>query len=311
MGRPESVDGMLERGLATQSREVLGSVVQIKLQECHSPLFSICFSELERIERAFSRFRVDSELSKLNQHLGVWQDASAELLGLVEQAEAFRMRTAGNFDISLKARLEQLGYDPEYSFKPKEKEDPRRIPASPFSSAFQLDIPHGRILLHKEIEFGGLGKGYAADQVARLLESKGVHHYYINAGGDIYAKKEAPNTPPWFILLEHPDDPERVIGKIELDGRGIAGSAPNRRRWGENGRLHHLLNAKTGEPAEGVKAIFVVAKTGIEADAYATAIFTAGFEEGIALSQKLPVEILFVSSKDEMYQSPGFDAELF
>lgn len=63
--------------------------------------------------------------------------------------------------------------------------------------------------------------------------------------------------------------------------------------------------------AIGNKAIFIVAKTGIEADAYATAIFCAGFEEGIALSQKLPVQVLLVSSKNRMYQSPGFGAKLF
>ncbi|MFH1094974.1 MAG: FAD:protein FMN transferase [Candidatus Micrarchaeota archaeon] len=93
-----------------------------------------------------------------------------------------------------------------------------------------------------------------------------------------------------------------------------AGRARHRRFRAQPAKVgphHHLINAKTGLPAQGTKAIFVLARTGIEADAYATALFTAGFEEGIRLSENLPAEILSISSEDKMYKSKGFDAELF
>lgn len=291
--------------IAAQSRQVLGTSVEIKLPERHSFLFPSCFSELARIERAFSRFLPDSELSRLNRNIGVWQETSQELLYLASRAEQFRAGTDGNFDIGLKALLDNMGYDKDYSFrqKPGGKKTPRGgTPACVF------DFENGRILLNREIEFGGLGKGYALDRVSALLAENGVKHYYINAGGDIFAKRGS-GCEPWTVLLEHPDDPKRAIGKVELDGKSIAGSAPNRRKWGDG--FHHLLNAKTGKPAGGVKAIFTIANTGIEADAYATALFTAGFEEGIALSLNLPVEVLAVSSQNKMYQSPGFQAEIF
>jgi thiamine biosynthesis lipoprotein len=303
--------------MVSRSQEVLGSLVQLKLPKGSEPLFSPSFSELERIERAYSRFRPDSELSKLNRHLGSWQPASDELFSLVARAEEFRSLTVGHFDIALKKALDDLGYDENYSFQPKQHRfslAPLFHPLSafllPVSPRFQLDASNHKILLHKEIEFGGLGKGYALDRVAALLESNGVSRYCINAGGDLYAKRGSDGA-PWKILLEHPDDAERAIGQIELDGRALAGSAPNRRKWGSNGQIHHLLNAKTGKPAQGMKAIFVLAKTGIEADAYSTALFTSGFEDGIELSKRLPVEMLSISSEDKMYQSPGFNAELF
>ena len=339
---------------ASHSEHVLGSLVEIKLPAARADMFPPCFRQMERIERTFSRFLDDSELARLNSLLGVWQSASDELLSLVEQAEAFRARTGGHFDIALKSVLDDLGYDKNYSFKPKPGASipaPARASTSPAislapSADFSglpglssprplIDRPNGRILIYEEIEFGGLGKGYALDRVAALLERHGVLRYYINAGGDIYAKQgkaraektggwsarpdlrlaqgretgpSGEDLPPWVILLEHPDDPSRSIGKINLDGRAIAASAPNRRKWGP---YHHLINAQTKKPAQGAKAIFVLANSGIEADAYATALFTAGFEEGIALSKNLPVEILFISSQDKMYKSKGFDAEMF
>jgi thiamine biosynthesis lipoprotein len=279
--------------------------VEIQLpSECDS-LFPECFEELSRIERAFSRFLPSSELSGLNRRLGVWQEASEELIYLASSAEGFREKTDGNFDIGLKSHLDGLGYDKDYSFRrlPQEK-----MPAPPSGkSAVRIDKAKRKILLGREIEFGGLGKGYAIDRVGALLERSGVKHYCINAGGDILSKR-GKGCEAWSILLEHPDDPSRAIGSMELDGKSLAGSAPNRRRWGEH---HHLLNAKTGLPSSGCKAIFTLAATGMEADAYSTAIFTAGFEEGIALSQSLPIELLLISSKNKMYLSSGFGAEIF
>jgi thiamine biosynthesis lipoprotein ApbE len=75
--------------------------------------------------------------------------------------------------------------------------------------------------------------------------------------------------------------------------------------------MHHLINAKTLTPSQGVKAIFLIAATGMEADAYATAIFTAGFEKGAALAASLPVQMLLISSENKMYKTPDFAAEFF
>ncbi len=294
--------------LAVRAEQLLGSQIEIKLPKQHAHFFSECFAEIKRIEGAYSRFLEGSELSRLNRRLGAWQHASPELLVLVSKAEEFREKTKGNFDITLKSALDAIGYDRDYSFKPHPQPTPgllQRIQR--LSGSIRIDPKKSRILLNKEIDFGGFGKGFALDKVRELLESRGVSHYYINAGGDIFAA-QGKGCEPWPILLEHPDDPSMAIGKISLDNRAIAASAPNRRKWGE---FHHLLNARTGKPAMGVKAIFVIAKTGLEADAYATALFTAGFEEGIVISKNLPVELLIVSSQDKMYQSQGFGAELF
>jgi thiamine biosynthesis lipoprotein len=292
-----------------RTEELLGSAIEIKLPRQHSSFFPICFEEMKRIEDAYSRFLPDSKLSKLNKTLGTWQHVSEEFIFLLSKAEEFKAKTGGNFDITLKSALDAMGYDKDYSFKQKPEAKPGILASmrGALSGAIQINRNEKKILLNREIDFGGFGKGYASDRVAEVLERKGVSHYYINAGGDMLAKS-AKGEKDWEILLEHPDNPEIAIGKINLNGKAIAGSAPNRRKWGDS---HHLINAKTGKPAQGTKAIFVIASTGIEADACATALFTAGFEHGISLSKKMPVEILSISSQNKMYQSPGFGAELF
>lgn len=296
--------------LVERREEVLGSVIEIKVPKANSSILPLCFDELHRIDDTYSRFKANSALSKLNANLGVWQDVSEELLFLVSKAEHFHTQTDGNFDITLKGALDNLGYDSKYSFKQKDLQI--NPPSVSNQRGIFIDSSKQMILLTKEIELGGLGKGYAQDQVAKILESNGVFHYYVNAGGDIYAKRGISDAQggndPWVIILEHPDDPTLAIGTIELDCKSLAASAPNKRRWGNS---HHLLNAKTLLPQMDVKAIFVLAKTGIEADAYATALFTAGFARGIELSKKLPVEVLMASSQNKMFMSSGFNATLF
>jgi thiamine biosynthesis lipoprotein len=292
--------------LTARSEQVLGTTIEVKVPAEAGWFLPDCFTELKRIEAAFSRFLDDSELSKMNSRLGEWQACSAEMAFLLSKAVEINRATDGNFDITLKNALENLGYDREYSFVPKASSGADDSPQSP--QDVQVDLEGNRVKLLKQVEFGGFGKGYALDCVSNLLLKNGVEHYYINAGGDIYAKKGAGGD-DWVVLLEHPDDRERAIGTLKLDGLSIAASAPNRRKWA--GDKHHLLNARTRLPAQGVKAIFVTAKAGLEADAYATAIFTAGFDEGIALFRKLPVEVLMVSSEDKMFKSPGFAGELF
>ncbi len=295
---------------AARSRRLLGTHVEVKLREEDSGQFPACFNEIQRIERAFSRFLDDSELSRLNSNIGAWQDASPEMVLLVAKALQLYKDTGGLFDITVKETLDSLGYDKEYSFtrKPLLKRGLLHAIRKSVEGNVALDTKTGRILLNKQIDFGGFGKGYALDSVAKLLESRGVTHYYVNAGGDIIARR-GEGQPEWIILLEHPDDTSRVIGKIPLDGSAIAASAPNRRKWGDG--LHHLIDPRTGKPATGVKSTFVIARQGVDADAYATALFAAGFAGSIALCAKLPIEALVISSEDKLFYTRGFAAEFF
>ena len=276
---------------------MLGSLIEIKLPSDSDKIFGECFSEISRFENEYSRFIEASILSKMNSNLGKWHSATKEMIFLLEKAEGYMQRTEGNFDITLKDALDRLGYDSIYSFSEKPFVNKEHI-----VEPVVIDKSKMRVMLHKEIDFGGFGKGYALDCVSDILDRSGIQNFYINAGGDIYAKGV------WEVLLEHPDDPKKAIGKISLDSCAIAGSSSNRRKWDGH---HHLINARTMLPQNSVKAIFVIADNGIDADAYATGIFTAGFEEGIEISRNLQVKVFIISSNNKMYKSPGFQAEFF
>lgn len=289
--------------LVSKSQELLGTLIEIKLLEESSSVFPFLFKRLREIEGRFSRFIDNSELSKLNANLGKWQPASLEYIYLLKKSREFNEKTNGNFDVTLKSTLDALGYDKNYTFKPQQI-----VQSTDKEEPFLIDEQNSKVLLYKEIDFGGIGKGYALDVLARVLEEQGVKHYYVNAGGDIIAKRSKGKA-PWVIILEHPDDSTMAIGTVELDGMAIAASSGNKRKWGEG--LHHLIDPKTKKPACDVKAVFVVTTTGIEADAYTKAVFCTKFSDAIELSKKLPIEVLLISKENKIYRSKGFKCQLF
>ncbi len=288
---------------SSKKKELLGTLIEVKVPKQNSKVFPLIFDEFKRIEEKYSRFKYSSYLSKINLNLKKWQEIDEETIYLISKSEEIRKQSDENFDITLLDTLERLGYDKEYSFKEKKRIDFSLL----FPSKKPIELKGNMIFLRKKIDFGGIGKGYAIDKVSEIIEKKGVFDYYINAGGDIFARHKDENK-KWTILLEHPDFTDKAIGKVEINNMAIASSSSNRRKWGKN---HHLINAKTKKPISETKAIFLIAKTAIEADAYATALFTSGFGKGIELSKKLDVNTLIISEKNKVYKSENFEVEYF
>ena len=288
---------------ASKKKEVLGTVVEIKIPRADSKIFSLLFDEFKRIETKYTRFRDDSYLAELNRKLGRWQKTDEETLFLIKKSLEIRKNTDNSFDITLLDTLEKLGYDKEYSFKEKKSLFYFNLD---FSKE-KIKVRGNEIFLKKRIELGGIGKGYAIDKAAQIIEKNGILDYYINAGGDIFARHKNKKK-EWTILLEHPDFTDRAIGKIGINNLSITSSSSNRRKWGQN---HHLIDAKTKKPRNDVKSIFIIAKKTIEADAYATALFTSGFNKAIELAKKLNLSVLIISNENKVYKSEGFEVEYF
>lgn len=291
----------------TAQKDVMGTKFLIKLPVQQKSLFVFCFQFLVDFEKKYSRFLDDSQLSALNNALFTWQEVDDEFFQLIHTAIEIGEQTDGAFDITLKEELERLGYDNEYSFivKPKKK-----IPwyKKLFTKRPILLRPlTNEVYLRKTIDVGGLGKGYAMQLLANELKSRNVRDFYIDAGGDVYAQGiQEPRG--WPVLLEHPDTEKKVLGKVMLRNQALACSAPNRRKWEDK---HHLLNAKTGEPQQGLKAVFVLADSPLLADAYATALFTAGIEQAKEFSKLIPAQVLIITEDNKLFQTREFEITWF
>jgi FAD:protein FMN transferase len=224
--------------------------------------------EFDRLERIFSRFRRDSELSRLNEAGAI--DAGPDLRAVVELALAARERTAGRFDPTLHDAVVAAGYDRTFD---ELDEHAAAAPAPDPRRTRDVRVRGRRIELGPgvRLDLGGIVKGYAADRCVRQLAPLGP--CLVNAGGDL-AVAGARAEGPWPVAVDVPQ------GRLTLAiaTGGLATSGRDRRRWRQRGEeRHHLIDPATCRPAEGGPlTVTVAAPTATDAEVAAKSIFLAG-----------------------------------
>ncbi len=161
--------------------------------------------------------------------------------------------------------ISDLGYDKEYSLTPKEK----IRPTPDFLETLRI-IDETHIELREEtlIDLGGLGKGYFVDRIAEYLCEEGVEEFLVNGSGDIaYQRRQGVIR----AGLEDPEDHSKVIGLVELTGKGaFCASSGSRRVWG---KYHHTIDPDTHTSPTEIRATWVQAESAVLADALATCLF--------------------------------------
>jgi thiamine biosynthesis lipoprotein len=240
-------------------------------------------AEFRRLEAILSRFRADSELSRLNRAGRL--DAGPDLLRVTELALAARDQTAGRFDPTVHDAVVAAGYD--RTFESIAPDGPDADENAPRLCGGLVRVRRERIELEDgvHLDFGGIGKGYAADRAAEVLATAGP--CLVNAGGDIAVRAGA-----WPVAVQTADGSLT----LELTRGALATSGRDRRRWRRGGReLHHLIDPATARPAGGdlVRAT-VVASDAVTAEVWAKALFLAGGEAGAAEADVLRLPSVFV-----------------
>jgi FAD:protein FMN transferase len=220
-------------------------------------------AEFERLEQVMSRFRDDSELSRLNRD-GSITGASPDLVRVVAMALEARETTAGRFDPTVHDAVVAAGYD--RTFDAVEPDAIAHAVAVPVRCGGDVFIKGLAIELQPgfRLDLGGIGKGYAADRVADLLAVVGP--CLVNAGGDLAVRGGA-----WPVGVT--DDVT-----LELTRGGLATSGRDRRSWIRNGEArHHLIDPATGLSATDTPIrVTVVAGSAAAAEVAAKTAFLGG-----------------------------------
>lgn len=240
-------------------------------------------------DRRLSRFRPDSELCRLNARAGTVVPVSPVLLEVVGIALDAARATAGLVTPTLLDQLETAGYDRDFAAidSGAGAGQPHRATASgPDSDAWrriEIDRRAGAIRLPAgvRIDLGGSAKGWAADRAARSLGRLGPA--LVDAGGDIASTGPPPGEPGWPVAVADPRAPGESLGLVCLTQGGLATSGRDRRRWWRDGRWqHHLIDPRTGLPAEtDVLTATVTAGSAVDAELATKYALLLGAERGL------------------------------
>ncbi|HVP18390.1 MAG TPA: FAD:protein FMN transferase [Spirochaetia bacterium] len=159
-----------------------------------------------------------------------------------------------------------------------------------------------------ELDLGGLVKGYAADEAARVLSSRGVMSAIIDLGGDIFAMGRNRAGQAWKIGVQNPDAGRgSFMGIARVIDKAVVTSGVYEHYFIKNGkRYHHLMDTRTGYPVDnGLESVTVITKSSMDADGLGLALFCLGKVEGLALGQRLGLGVVMIDDNHKVYVTPG------
>ena len=243
---------------------------------------SILREELERVDLACSRFRDDSELSRLNRAEGALVSVSPLLMEAVAVSLRAAAVTDGDVDPTVGRALGELGYDRDFSLVAGAAPRVRvRLTPVPGWRGIHADPAAGTVQLPKgvQIDLGATAKALAADRAARLIHAATGAGTLVGLGGDISLQGEAPGD-GWPVRVT--DDHAALAGEgqtVNLLSGGLATSSTTVRRWGtDDDPRHHILDpTRGGEPAREVwRTVSVAAGSCVDANIASTAAIVRG-----------------------------------
>jgi thiamine biosynthesis lipoprotein len=270
--------------------------------------------EIKRIEKLISSWDPDSETSRLNRLAGGDPvEVDQELSELIWRSVGIYGMTEGAFDITYAgmAHVWDFSAARRNEWPDSSLVDSLRQLVDAKSIQFLFD---GKIGLEKEgmrIGFGGIGKGYAADKAAKLLQEQGVHNGVVNASGDIYAWGHDDKNRPWRVAVVDPRNKNKVRMWLTANRQAVVTSGDYEKyKVKDDTRYAHIINPATGYPVTGITSATVIAMRAELADALATAIFVLGKDKGLALIDSLNgIECIIIDDDGNIWYSKNISPQ--
>ncbi len=282
---------------------IMGTVVEITWVGSPDAEGTIesAFDMVKSVDAAMNPDKPGSELYRVNAHAGKGGiPVSPMSCRVIQEGLRIGHETGGAFDIAMGPLIRLWGWDTKTPRLPSREAITRALAKTGLDKV-TCDPTNHRITLKESgmsLDLGGIAKGFAVDLATKRLRKGGIANFIINAGGDLYVSGNPPGR-PWRIGIQDPDNPRAIIASLPLKNRAIATSGDYENYFmKDNVRYHHLLDPTTGFPARGLRSVSVLAKTTMDADALATALFVMGKKRAIRWLQAHPdTEGILVDSR--------------
>jgi len=299
--------------LRERNVEVMGTELEVKVIG-HDDVqleqaLDAAIAEIRRVEDVMTDWR-PSPVTKLNDRAGEGPiEVERELAVLLQRSLEIARLTGGAFDITY------AGAGKLWDFKSQ------RIPSAGVIEAALKNVGFERVVVDLEantvrlpkgmrLGLGGIAKGYGVDRAMAVLLEHGIQHALVSAGGDLKVLGHKFDK-LWEIAIRHPRDRERVLALLPVSNTCVVTSGDYERFFVHEGRrYHHILDPRTGSPAQGCMSATVIAQDAAFADALATAICVLGPEQGLELVEGLPAtEALVVGLDGKTRASSGLQCD--
>lgn len=258
---------------------------------------------INALEPALSRTREDSDLYRLNHADGAVCEVSEDTYAAIEAAVQFAEWTGGAFDPTMAPLTDLWGINTDHAHVPAQAEIDAALTHVGYQNIELLGNNQVRLLNGAQLDLGGIGKGFATDEAAAMLD--GTQGVLATLGGNIGAYGENPNRDSgnWVVGIADPDDNAAFIATVEVRDLSVVTSGDYERYFEQDGkRYHHIFDPATGYPADsGLRSVTVIDESSTRADALTTALFVMGLEEGMAFCGQNDIVAVFVTADKQVH----------
>ncbi len=286
---------LFSQKLYSKTEKLLGSPFEISVVAKDSTeatfYFNSSINELKRIELLISDWIPESQISKVNQNAGLQKvKVDLEVYKLIERAIKISKLTKGAFDISYASMDKIWKFDGTMKEMPSDEIIKNSVAKVGYQNIILNEKDTSIFLKNKgmKLGLGGIGQGYIADKIKEKLETEGCMAGLVNVSGDINTWGKLPNGKPWTVGIINPMNKNKVFATFQLDDSAVETSGNYEKYVTFNRKRYtHIIDPRTGFPAEGIISVSVFAKQTEVADALATAIFVMGVEVGLNFVNQL------------------------
>ncbi len=244
---------------------------------------------VDRLEAQLSVYRPDSEISRLNARAAEQPVVvEGQLFALLAAAVDLHGQTQGAFDITAGRLSEAWGFTRCAGAMPREEQIAEAL-ARVGSQYLELNAKDCSVAFRRpelQINLGAIGKGYALDRVAAELAADGVHDFLLHGGHSSVLARGTHGAlaqgSGWSVGIRHPLRPDRRLGQLQVVDEAVASSGSGTQFFLHQGRrFGHIIDPRSGWPAEGVLSATVLAPTAAQADALSTAFYVLGSDRAV------------------------------
>jgi thiamine biosynthesis lipoprotein len=262
---------------------------------------------LDELDSQFSTYKADSEISRINaQGSGDWISVTPSFGKVMTEALRINKLSQGAFDPTIGPLVNLWGFGPDPSMtEVPDRETIKNLLLVTGTENILWDSERLRVKKLKEnifLDFSALAKGYAVDEVARLLENQKINDFMVEIGGELRLKGVNSTGDFWRIAVEKPTIDQRMIQQVlAVSDSGIASSGDYRNYFEKEGaRYSHTIDPGTGYSIKhAVVSVTVLHDSTMTADAFATTFMVLGEEKGLELAKEQNLSVLFILKTDE------------
>ena len=298
--------------LLSRTRPLMSTVFRIQVDAPPDNAENVirqAFQEIERLETVLSEWREDSDISKVNALAGKKSvKVGEDTLRVVDAGLDVSMWSRGAFDLSWAALWGLYDFRPDSIKIPTDEEIKPRLKLIDYKN-IRASKKYRTVFLKKRgmaIGTGGIAKGYALDHAGAILRGGGIENYMIFGGGQVQVQGERDGR-PWRVGIQHPRDPNTYFAALESTGASFSTSGDYEHAVfdGSGKRWHHIIDTKTGRPADKSLSVTIMTAEGIYADALSTAAFVLGPEKALKMLSRIayPAEAVIVGSDCKVYMT--------